>query len=103
MRFRTSLRFSARLPPPEGGGLEIDRHLLLGDSQMIFQRNKLAAADVSGNEPAVRDTVKDAIGWSFVDAFRRVMFVGSGLAAASAITALVLLKPTGATRNVTAT
>jgi MFS family permease len=58
------------------------------------QRNKLAAADVSSSEPAVRDKVKDAIGWSFVDAFRRVMFVGSGLAAASAITALILIRPT---------
>jgi EmrB/QacA subfamily drug resistance transporter len=58
------------------------------------QRNKLAAADVSSSEPAVRDRVKDAIGWSFVDAFRRVMFVGSGLAAASAITALILIRPT---------
>jgi MFS family permease len=55
------------------------------------QRNKLAAADVSGNEPAVRDAVKKAVNWSFVDAFRRVMIVGAGLAAASAITALILL------------
>jgi EmrB/QacA subfamily drug resistance transporter len=58
------------------------------------QRNKLAAADVSSSEPALHRAVKEAIDWSFVDAFRRVMFVGSGLAAASAITALALIKPT---------
>jgi MFS family permease len=56
------------------------------------QRSKLAAADVSSSEPKVRDAVKNAVGWSFVDAFRRVMFVGSGLAVASAITALALIK-----------
>jgi EmrB/QacA subfamily drug resistance transporter len=55
------------------------------------QRNKLAAADLSGSEPTLRHAVKEAINWSFVDAFRRVMIVGAGLAAASAITALILL------------
>jgi MFS family permease len=56
------------------------------------QRNRLAAADVSTSEPAVRHAVKEAIDSSFVDAFRRVMLVGSGLAVASAVTALVLIR-----------
>ena len=56
------------------------------------QRSKLAAADVSTSEPKVHDAVKRAIGWSFVAAFRVVMFAGSGLALASAITALALIK-----------
>jgi hypothetical protein len=70
------------------------------------QRHKLAAADLSGSEPAARQAVKEAIDWSFVDGFRRVMFVGSGLAAASAIMALVLIrpiKPIDAARKTTAT
>src|SRR5207237_1887507 len=54
------------------------------------QRSRLAAADLSGSDPAVGQAMKEAIDWSFVEAFRRVMFVGAGLAAASAITALAL-------------
>jgi MFS family permease len=65
------------------------------------QRSKLAAADVSGSEPAVREAMKGAIAWSFVEGFRRVMFVGSGLAAASAITALVLIRSGNAARDAT--
>ncbi len=61
-------------------------------SSLAQQRNKLAAAELSEGEPAVRETVKEAIAESFVDAFRRAMFVGAGLAAASAITALALIK-----------
>jgi hypothetical protein len=67
------------------------------------QRSKLAAAEVSSSELEVRDAMKRAIAWSFVDAFRRVMLVGAGLAAASAITALALIKPSDRARNVTAT
>jgi EmrB/QacA subfamily drug resistance transporter len=66
------------------------------------QRNKLAAAKVISTEPVEREAVKEAIALSFVDAFRRVMFVGSGLAAVSAITALALIRPTGTARNATA-
>ncbi len=51
------------------------------------QRSKLAGADVSAFAPEVRE----AIDHSFVDAFRRVMFVGAGLALASAITAWALI------------
>lgn len=67
------------------------------------QRNKLAAAEVSSSEPEVRDAVKKAIAWSFVDAFRRVMLMGAGLAAASAITALALIKPRDVAHKATAT
>jgi EmrB/QacA subfamily drug resistance transporter len=67
------------------------------------QRNKLAAAEVTSGEPTVRDAVKEAIAWSFVDAFRRVMLVGSGLAAASAITALALIKSRDAADKAPAT
>ncbi|MEN3368403.1 MAG: hypothetical protein V7609_546 [Verrucomicrobiota bacterium] len=55
------------------------------------QRAKLAGADVSSAEPEVRDVVRKAIDLSFVDAFRRVMFFGAGLAFASAITAWALI------------
>ena len=51
------------------------------------QRGKLAGADVSAGATEVRG----AIDHSFVDAFRRVMFVGAGLALASAITAWALI------------
>jgi EmrB/QacA subfamily drug resistance transporter len=51
------------------------------------QRSKLAGADVSESPPEVRQ----AIDRSFVDAFRRVMLVGAGLALASAITASLLI------------
>ena len=66
------------------------------------QRSKLAAAEVFNSAPEVREAVKRAIGWSFVGAFRRVMFVGSGLAATSAITALVLIKSRDTARKATA-
>jgi MFS family permease len=56
------------------------------------QRNRLAAAGVSDGEPEVRAMVKEAIARSFVDAFRQVMFVGAGLATASAITALAFIR-----------
>ena len=52
------------------------------------QRGKLAGADVSGSAPEIRT----AIDRSFVDAFRRVMLVGAGLAMASAITAWALIE-----------
>lgn len=66
------------------------------------QRNKLAAAEITSSDPVVREAAKGAIAWSFVDAFRRVMSVGAGLAAASAIAALVLIKSRNAAGRVTA-
>jgi hypothetical protein len=59
------------------------------------QRSKLAGADVSASAPEVRE----AIDRSFVDAFRRVMLVGAGLALASAITAWALIAIQPAARH----
>jgi hypothetical protein len=72
-------------------------------SSLAEQRNKLAAAELSEGEPAVRETVKNAIAQSFVDAFRRVMFVGAGLATASAITALAFIRSKKAAAKATVT
>jgi hypothetical protein len=60
------------------------------------QRSKLAGADVPASAPEARQ----AIDHSFVDAFRRVMLVGAGLALASATTASALIakKPTARDR-----
>lgn len=55
------------------------------------QRSRLAGADLSGLPPELRTSAREAIDRSFVDAFRRVMLVGAGLAAASAATAWLLL------------
>jgi EmrB/QacA subfamily drug resistance transporter len=63
------------------------------------QRSKLAAAEISDAEPRVREAMRNAIDWSFVEAFRRVMLVGAGLALASAITAFVLIRPRDASRD----
>jgi hypothetical protein len=67
------------------------------------QRNRLAAAGLSDGEPGVREMVKEAIARSFVDAFRRVMFVGAGLATASAITALAFIRSKKAAARATVT
>jgi EmrB/QacA subfamily drug resistance transporter len=63
------------------------------------ERSKLAAADISGTGLEIHHALKEAIAWSFVDAFRRVMLVGSGLALASAITALALIRSGKAARE----
>jgi EmrB/QacA subfamily drug resistance transporter len=55
------------------------------------QRAKLAGADLSDNAPEIRAGVREAIDRSFVDAFRRVVLVGAGLALASAAMAWVLI------------
>ncbi|HEY2138665.1 MAG TPA: MFS transporter, partial [Chthoniobacterales bacterium] len=65
------------------------------------QRNKLAAVDVSGTPPALAYAIKEAVDRSFVDAFRRVMLVGAGLALTSAITALALIRSKNATHDAT--
>jgi EmrB/QacA subfamily drug resistance transporter len=57
------------------------------------QRAKLAAADLSQTPPEIRSEVGEAIASSFVDAFRRVVLIGAALAAASALTAGVLIEP----------
>ncbi|MFL6530312.1 MAG: MFS transporter [Chthoniobacterales bacterium] len=59
---------------------------------LLAQRSKLAGADASVAPPALRGALRQAIDGSFIDAFRRVMFVGAGLAVASALTALVLIR-----------
>jgi hypothetical protein len=55
------------------------------------ERAKLAGANISWSDPQMRATLREAIDRSFVDAFRRVMLIGAGLALASAITAWVLI------------
>ncbi len=55
------------------------------------ERSKLAAADVSHNSPEIRAALREAIAESFVYAFRRIMLIGTGLAAASALTAWLLI------------
>ena len=45
------------------------------------ERAKLAGANVSWSAPEVRASLRTAIDRSFVDAFRRVMLIGAGLAA----------------------
>ncbi len=66
--------------------LEI-RHALDG------QRGKLAGAEIPHDAPArVRDSLRHLIDFSFVAAFRRVMAIGAGLAAISALTATVLIE-----------
>ncbi|MFL6568392.1 MAG: MFS transporter, partial [Chthoniobacterales bacterium] len=59
---------------------------------LLAQRSKLAGADASVAPPALRGALRQAIDGSFIEAFRRVMFVGAGLAVASALTALVLIR-----------
>ncbi|MFL6540261.1 MAG: MFS transporter, partial [Chthoniobacterales bacterium] len=59
---------------------------------LLAQRSKLAGADASVAPPALRGALRQAIDESFIEAFRRVMFVGAGLAVASALTALVLIR-----------
>ncbi len=57
------------------------------------QRIKLAGAEVPTNVSALVSTkLKDAIALAFVDSFRLVMFIGVGLALASAIVALLMIK-----------
>ncbi len=56
------------------------------------ERAKLAGADVSHLAPEVRNSLREAINYSFVDAFRCVMLIGAALALASAIAAWVLIE-----------
>jgi EmrB/QacA subfamily drug resistance transporter len=58
------------------------------------QRTKLAGAEISAS-PENRLQLRDAIDRSFVAAFQRVMFIGAGLALASAITALLFIEEGG--------
>ena len=58
------------------------------------ERAKLAGADVSWSAPGVRSSLRAAIDRSFVEAFRRVMLIGAGLALASAIAAWALIDTT---------
>ena len=66
---------------------------LRGSTQKSLEneRSKLAAADVSHNSPETRAALREAIAESFVYAFRRIMLIGTGLAAASALTAWLLI------------
>jgi hypothetical protein len=55
------------------------------------ERGKLAAVDLSQRPSQIRIPVQEAIAQSFVSGFRRVMLIGAGLAALSALTALGLI------------
>jgi MFS family permease len=55
------------------------------------ERSKLAGANISWSNPETRAALREAINHSFIDAFRRVMLIGAGLAVASAITAGALI------------
>lgn len=74
---------------------ELKLSLALQES-LARERSKLAGAEVSNAPPALRA----AIDVSFVQAFRDVMLLGAGLAAASALTAWLLIdsKKTAASR-----
>jgi MFS family permease len=63
------------------------------------ERAKLAGANVSWSAPETRTSLREAIDGSFVDAFRRVMLIGAGLALASAIIAWALIDPTMRAEN----
>ena len=57
------------------------------------QRGRLAGVDFSESIPAqTRDLLTDAINRSFIDGFRWVMLIGSGLALASATAAFLLIR-----------
>ena len=56
------------------------------------ERSKLAGADVSQSPLETRASLQDAIAHSFLHAFRRVMLIGAALAAASAVTAWILIE-----------
>jgi EmrB/QacA subfamily drug resistance transporter len=57
------------------------------------QRGRLAGVEFSESIPAhTRDLLTDAINRSFIDGFRWVMLIGSGLALGSAATALLLIR-----------
>lgn len=55
------------------------------------ERGKLAAVDLSPRPSQIRTPLQEAIAQSFVSGFRRVMLIGAGLAALSALTALGLI------------
>jgi EmrB/QacA subfamily drug resistance transporter len=63
------------------------------------EKARLAGADISWSAPEARASLRTAIDRSFIDAFRRVMLIGAGLAVLSAITALALFDPTKRTEN----
>jgi EmrB/QacA subfamily drug resistance transporter len=57
------------------------------------QRGRLAGVEFSESIPAhTRDLLTDAINGSFIDGFRWVILIGSGLALGSAATALLLIR-----------
>lgn len=62
------------------------------------QRSRLAGADLSNLPSELRTSAREAIDRSFVDAFRQVMLLGAGLAAASAATAWLLINSRQRTR-----
>lgn len=62
-------------------------------TSVVEQRSKLAGIDLSGLEPTSRASIRGAIDASFVDGFRRVMFIGAALAFLGAIIAFALIQP----------
>jgi hypothetical protein len=56
------------------------------------ERVKLAGAKLpAGISPPLRDAIRQAINHSFIDGFRRVMFIGTVLAMASGVSSLLLI------------
>jgi EmrB/QacA subfamily drug resistance transporter len=61
---------------------------------LAAQRTKLAGAELpAGLSDSVRTSLEQAIGASFVDGFRLVMWIAAGLAVASALIAALMIQP----------
>jgi MFS family permease len=84
----------------------LDRHLFAlklpasVQHSMEEQRINLAAATLPEEiSPPLREILKQAINESFVEGFRCVMFIGAGLAIASAISSFVLINGAAKSQN----
>jgi EmrB/QacA subfamily drug resistance transporter len=63
-------------------------------AEVLEQRSKLAAIDLSGIDDAEeRSQLQDAVGASYVDGFRLVMIIAAGLALAASMCAAVTIEP----------
>ncbi|MFN2622934.1 MAG: MFS transporter [Chthoniobacterales bacterium] len=69
-----------------------DLHVPVSAQESVkSERAKLAAADVSHAAPEIRAPLRQAVGESFLYAFRRVMLIGTALAIMSALTAWLMI------------
>jgi EmrB/QacA subfamily drug resistance transporter len=62
-------------------------------SAVDAERNKLAAADFSAFDPALREALRRAFDLAYVAAFRALMIAGAALAALGALAGLALIEP----------